>query len=171
LADARGAIARDGRDPERVGQAIEHQLAQLNIGLAKGPMDGPAMAGFKAALEPINALADKAHGSVWRLQTEDGDATAIRPYEDERMIGNMSVWESIDALRAFAYTSGHTAVTRHRTQWFEKLETFTSRRSRRPRSGSEAPPDAVRIHLQGELPRAGCRARGDVIDTDIPCPT
>lgn len=87
-------------------------------------MDGPVMAGFKAALEPINELADRAAGFVWRLQTEDGDATAIRPYEDERMIVNMSTWESIEALRAFVYTSGHTAVMRNRRQWFEKLETY-----------------------------------------------
>jgi heme-degrading monooxygenase HmoA len=82
------------------------------------------MAGFMAALEPINALADAAPGFVWRLQTEDGDATAVRPYEDDRMMVNMSVWESIPALRAFVYTSGHTAVMRERRQWFEKLETF-----------------------------------------------
>ena len=87
-------------------------------------MDGPVMAGFKAALEPINALADEAPGFVWRLQTEDGDATAIRPYEDERMMVNMSVWESIGALRAFVYTSGHTSVMRDRRRWFEKLETY-----------------------------------------------
>jgi len=104
--------------------AIERHLAQLNIGLAKGPMDGPVMAGFKAALEPINALADEATGFVWRLQTEDGDATAIRPYEDERMMVNMSVWDSIEALRAFVYTSGHTSVMRNRKRWFDRLETY-----------------------------------------------
>ena len=87
-------------------------------------MDGPVMAGFKAALEPINALADEAPGFVWRLQTEDGDATAIRPYRDERMMVNMSVWESIEALRAFVYTSSHTSVMRNRKRWFEKLETY-----------------------------------------------
>ena len=87
-------------------------------------MDGPVMAGFKAALESINALADEAPGFVWRLQTDDGDATAIRPYEDERMMVNMSVWESIEALRAFVYTSGHTSVMRNRKRWFEKLETY-----------------------------------------------
>ena len=87
-------------------------------------MDGPVMAGFKAALEPINALADEATGFVWRLQTEDGDATAIRPYEDERMMVNMSVWESIEALRAFVYTSGHTSVMRNRERWFDRLETY-----------------------------------------------
>jgi heme-degrading monooxygenase HmoA len=103
---------------------MEHHLAQLNIGIAKGPMDGPVMAGFKAALESINALADEAPGFVWRLQTDDGDATAIRPYEDERMMVNMSVWESVKALRAFVYTSGHTSVMRNRDQWFDKLETY-----------------------------------------------
>ncbi len=103
---------------------MEHQLAQLNVGLAKGPMDGPVMAGFRAALESINALADEAPGFVWRLHTDDGDATAIRPYEDERMMVNMSVWESIEALRAFVYASGHTSVMRNRKLWFEKLETY-----------------------------------------------
>jgi hypothetical protein len=61
-----------------VDRSIEHHLAQLSIGLAKGPMDGTVMAGFKEALEPVNALADEAPGFVWRLQTEDGDATVWR---------------------------------------------------------------------------------------------
>jgi heme-degrading monooxygenase HmoA len=87
-------------------------------------MDGSVMAGFKAGLEPINELADSAPGFVWRLQTEDGDATAIRPYEDERMMVNMSTWESIESLRAFVYTSAHTAVMRNRKLWFEKLDVF-----------------------------------------------
>jgi heme-degrading monooxygenase HmoA len=104
--------------------AIEYHLAQLNVGVAKGPMDSELMAGFGAALDPINALADTAPGFVWRLQTEDGDATAIRPYADARMMVNMSVWESLEALRRFVYTSDHTAVMRHRKQWFEKIDTY-----------------------------------------------
>jgi len=100
---------------------IEHHLAQLNVAVAKTPMDSQTMAGFKAALEPINAIADEARGFVWRLQSEDGDATAIRPYEDERIMVNMSVWESIEALRAFVYTSDHTSVMRHRKRWFDEL--------------------------------------------------
>jgi heme-degrading monooxygenase HmoA len=101
---------------------VEFQLAQLNVGLAKGPMDGPVMAGFAAELDRINEMADGSPGFVWRLQTEDGDATAIRPYEDDRMMVNMSVWESLEQLRRFVYTSGHTQVMRHRRQWFEKLD-------------------------------------------------
>jgi hypothetical protein len=98
------------------------QLAQVNIGRIKGPMDGDVMADFAAALEPINALADRSPGFVWRLQTEDGDATSIRPYPDDRMIVNMSVWESIDALWKYVYDSDHLTYMRRRREWFERME-------------------------------------------------
>ena len=51
-------------------------LAQLNVALPVGPLDGPALAGFMENLVAVNARADAAPGFVWRLQTEDGDATA-----------------------------------------------------------------------------------------------
>ena len=100
---------------------MTHHIAQLNIGLAKGEMDGPVMAGFAAELDRINGIADSSHGFVWRLQTEDGDATAIRPYENERMMVNMSVWESIEELRDFVYRSGHVEIMRRRREWFERV--------------------------------------------------
>jgi hypothetical protein len=53
-----------------------HELAQLNIGIIKGPMDSPVMADFAANLDRINALAERSPGFVWRLKTEEGDATA-----------------------------------------------------------------------------------------------
>jgi heme-degrading monooxygenase HmoA len=96
-------------------------IAQLNIGRARGPVDGPIMAAFMALLDPVNALADAAPGFVWRLQTDEGNATALRPYEDERTIVNMSVWESIEDLAAFVYRSGHVDVMRRRREWFEPM--------------------------------------------------
>ena len=80
------------------------------------------MAEFMAALDPINAIADASPGFVWRLDTPEGNATAIRPYDDDRILVNMSVWESIEPLHAFAYRSGHTDVLRRRREWFERYE-------------------------------------------------
>jgi hypothetical protein len=100
------------------------ELAQVNVAIAKGPMDSDVMAGFVAALDPINALADAAPGFVWRLQDDSGDATAIRPFEDENMLINLSVWESADALAEFVYRSDHTAVMRNRKQWFETIRLY-----------------------------------------------
>ena len=34
---------------------------------------------------------------------------------------NMSVWESVEALRAFVYGDAHAAVLRRRREWFERL--------------------------------------------------
>lgn len=96
-------------------------LAQLNIGYPRAPLDSTQMAGFVAALEPINALADASPGFVWRLQTEDGNATAVRGFGDDRLIINMSVWESIEALATFVYDGAHVAVMRQRRLWFEQM--------------------------------------------------
>ena len=96
-------------------------LAQVNIALPREPLDAPLLAGFVAALAPVNAVADASPGFVWRLQTEDGDATAIRAFGDDRLIVNMSVWESVEALRAFVYGEAHVAVLRRRREWFERL--------------------------------------------------
>lgn len=79
------------------------------------------MAEFMTALDPVNALADDAPGFVWRLQTEAGDATAIRGFGDERVIVNLSVWESIDHLADFVYRSEHISVMRRRREWFERI--------------------------------------------------
>jgi len=99
-------------------------LAQLNIGRVRAPMTDPLMAGFVAELEPVNALADSAPGFVWRLQTEAGDATALRPYNDDTILINMSVWETIDTLKAFVYRTHHADVMRQREKWFERLDTY-----------------------------------------------
>lgn len=80
------------------------------------------MAGFRTQLDPINALADATPGFVWRLQTEDGNATAIRPFEDTQMAINLSVWESFEALQRFVYRTAHVGPLRDRKLWFEPIE-------------------------------------------------
>jgi hypothetical protein len=97
-------------------------LAQVNIGRARGDPTDPVMAEFMARLPEINALADRSTGFVWRLQTEDGDATAVRPYEDARILINLSVWADLDALRTYVFGSAHAAVMRRRREWFERFD-------------------------------------------------
>jgi hypothetical protein len=99
------------------------ELAQLNIGIIKGPIDGPVMAEFVANLDPINALAERTPGFVWRFQTEEGNATSVRPYpENENMAINLSVWKDVDALRLFVFHSDHVKIMRRRAEWFEKMD-------------------------------------------------
>ncbi len=103
-----------------------YHLAQVNVARMRAPLEDPLMQGFVDRLEPINAIADQAPGFVWRLQGEEGNATAVRAFEDERLIINMSVWTSIESLRAYVYRSGHTEPLRRRQEWFEEMEGPTS---------------------------------------------
>src|ERR1700694_3336307 len=96
-------------------------LAQCNVGRLRSRLDSPTLAGFVNALEPINQVADLAPGFVWRLQTEEGDATSIRAFDDDMMLVNMSVWESVETLASFAYSEPHREIMRNRREWFERM--------------------------------------------------
>jgi len=101
---------------------MEYQLAQLNIGRILGPMDSPVMAEFVANLDPINTIAEKSKGFVWRLKDDSNNATSIRIYNDDFMIINMSVWEDIDSLIQFVYMSEHVEILKRSKEWFSKLK-------------------------------------------------
>lgn len=100
---------------------MPHHLAQINIARMVAPLDSPIMYDFVANLDRINALAEAAPGFIWRLKGDGNDATSLRPYEDDPIIVNMSVWESIEALHQYAYYSGHVEIFRRRAEWFEKM--------------------------------------------------
>ena len=97
-------------------------LAQVNIARLLAPLDDPLLAGFVARLDEVNALADAAPGFVWRLQTDAGNATALRPYDDERILFNLSVWDNPERLREFVYRSAHVDVMRRRKSWFARFD-------------------------------------------------
>lgn len=101
---------------------LHHHLAQANIARMIAPLDDPIMAGFVEQLAYINAVADRSPGFVWRLETPEGDATAIRAFDDERILFNMSVWEDVESLYRYTYRSDHLSPLRDRRKWFERMD-------------------------------------------------
>lgn len=99
-----------------------YHVAQVNIGRILAPLDDPQMAGFMSRLDELNALADRSPGFVWRLQTSEGNATYFRPYDDDRVLMNMSVWENVEALKHYVYHTIHTELLRQRHEWFSKFD-------------------------------------------------
>jgi hypothetical protein len=98
-------------------------LAQINIAHLLAPIDSPLLADFVADIDYINSIAEKSQGFVWRLKDESGNATDINPFDNETIIVNMSVWESIDHFKKFVYESGHVEVFKKRAKWFSKMNT------------------------------------------------
>ena len=98
-----------------------YQLAQLNIGEIRAPLDSPELKDFVDNLDRINALAESSPGYVWRLKGDGNDATSLRPYDNEKIIVNMSVWRDVASLRAFVYDSAHVAIMKRRREFFMRM--------------------------------------------------
>ena len=93
-------------------------LAQVNIAHGRAPLADPVMADFVGALDRINAHAEAAPGFVWRYQDESGSATETHAFDSPLIIVNLSVWDSVEALRNFTYRSDHLGPLQRRREWF-----------------------------------------------------
>ena len=106
---------------------MSYDLAQVNIARLAYDLDSPELTDFVTALDPVNAAADVAPGFVWRLQTEDGNATSVAAFAADtgdgvRVITNMSTWRDVENLAAFVYGSMHAVVMRRRREWFLPIQ-------------------------------------------------
>ena len=99
----------------------KYHLAQINIAKGLSTLDDPIMKGFVDQLYRINALADSSPGFIWRLQTEPGGAISVHAFGDEKIIVNMSVWESFQSLKDYVYSGKHLAALKNKKSWFEKM--------------------------------------------------
>jgi hypothetical protein len=103
----------------------EFHLAQLNIARLAYEQDDPRVADFMNALDRVNAVAERSDGFVWRLKDDGGNATDIRfPGEEDasRLIVNVSVWESPEALENFVWNTVHSKIYQRRGEWFEPMK-------------------------------------------------
>ncbi|MCR9248918.1 MAG: DUF3291 domain-containing protein [bacterium] len=99
-------------------------IAQINIAQMKDALDSPVMKEFNDFLAPINKLAEESPGFVWRMKDEEEEAiiSGNTPFEDDMLIINMSVWESIEQLKDFVYDTAHSYFVKSRKKWFNQME-------------------------------------------------
>jgi hypothetical protein len=106
-------------------EKITWHLAQVNIGKMIGTnIDDPLMKDFVSQLDEVNDVAEKSEGFVWRLKTENNNATGIKAFEDDTILVNMSVWESIEDLERFVYSGHHLNVLKRRKEWFSRMKIY-----------------------------------------------
>ena len=98
-------------------------LAQFNIARIRYPLGDPRMKEFVDNVERINGLADNIEGFVWRLQDESGNAMNMTVYGDPRILPNLTVWDSVEALERFVWQTLHRRFYGRRRDWFERIET------------------------------------------------
>jgi hypothetical protein len=100
----------------------EYQLAEINIARMKGvAISDPIMKEFVDNLGKVNEIAEQSEGFVWRLKDEDNNATNLNPYNDEQVIVNVSVWDSIESLEHYMYKTFHSEFLKRRKEWFQSF--------------------------------------------------
>jgi hypothetical protein len=134
-----------------------YHLAQLNLGLFVAPLENAEMDEFRRALDPINALAESTPGFVWRLKDDDGGSSSyveVPGMDDPLWAPNMSVWESMEALKHFMFKSGHASYLRRRNEWFQRSDSLINVLWWMPVGGVPTLSDAVRRlrHLEAHGP-------------------
>ncbi len=98
----------------------EYQIAQINIARIRGVnINDSIMQEFVDNLDKVNALAEESEGFIWRLKDDNNNATSLNPYDDEQILINISVWESIESLEKYVYKSFHTDFLKRRKEWFQ----------------------------------------------------
>jgi hypothetical protein len=98
-------------------------LAQLNVGRTVDDTASPRLAEFMSNLDRVNGIAERSPGFVWRLKSNSGNATDIKPTSDPRFIVNLSVWETPAQLEHFVWNTVHKQFYNKRANWFEKMTT------------------------------------------------
>jgi hypothetical protein len=102
---------------------MAQHLAQFNIARARYPLDDPRMKEFVDNVARVNALAEQIEGFVWRLKDDSGNAMNMTVYDDPRILPNLTVWESVEALERFVWQTLHKRFYGRREEWFERIET------------------------------------------------
>lgn len=97
-----------------------HHLAILNIAKQRADLTDPSMAEFVAATAPINAIARSTPGFIWSFDNDDPSirAAVAELKNDPLILPQLSVWESLESLKHFAFQSGHVQYYKRRHEWF-----------------------------------------------------
>jgi heme-degrading monooxygenase HmoA len=142
--------------PEPSGEA--RHLAQINVSRMRYDLDAPEMAAFTERLAFLNGLADRSPGFVWRLADDNGAATSFRPFDDPRIIINVSMWESMERFLAFVHKTAHARMLARRGEWFLPMAEPSLAMWWRPVGAPPTLDDAVarlhRLRAQGPSPEA-----------------
>ena len=84
------------------------RIAQFNLARLRHGPDDPRLVGFSAGANMIRRAAADAPGHIWNAQD----------VIDDSVFATRSLWESVDALRAFVYSGIHLRYLKRTSEWF-----------------------------------------------------
>jgi hypothetical protein len=108
---------------------MSHHLAQVNIARMRASLGDPSMAGLAQRIDEINTLAERSRGFVWRYRNAQDAADDLRIFSDyfvtfdeDRLFFNMSVWETLEDLKDYAFDTAHVELFKERQRWMAAFD-------------------------------------------------
>lgn len=103
------------------------ELAQVNVAVGVATLRSPRMSGFVDLSDPLDRLARRSPGFVWRPDPYSVTEADVALFGDpRRVVINLSVWQDAQALRDYLYGPEHADAMRRRRQWFHRPEGVTT---------------------------------------------
>lgn len=100
-------------------------VAVLTYGRLVAPVGHADVAEFDDAAEAVFAAADRSKGFIWRFGKGASDETRAE-YDayaaDPKVSMTLSVWETAEAIRDYAFCTLHNRFYKRRAEWFEPQE-------------------------------------------------
>ena len=90
-----------------------YHLIHANIAIPRAPLDHPLMKGFAERIDEIDALAQSWPGFIAQPALPDEGLI----YNEPTLV-NVSVWDSVENLKEFTYSSRHADFLKRRAEWF-----------------------------------------------------
>lgn len=94
-----------------------YHLVHANIATPLASLDDPLMRGFVNRINEIDAQAQGWPGFIAQPTLLDEGLIFTEP-----ILLNVSVWDSIENLRDFTYSSRHAELLKMRAEWFVQAE-------------------------------------------------
>jgi Domain of unknown function (DUF3291) len=108
---------------------VTYHLAHVNIAWMHAAVHDEEMSGFAARIDEINALAEHSPGFVWRIPEAFVTPATLEPFEADfpgfqrdRLLYNMSVWQSVNDLHSYTFGTAHAELLNQRHQWIDRIE-------------------------------------------------
>ena len=107
---------------------MKRYLAQANVAQFRHPISDNRMMEMRERIEEMNQLAEESDGFVWPFGdggTDEFETSIferyLRPFDQERLFFNMSVWKDVDSLKNYVYRSAHSRMLNDSHLWMEEI--------------------------------------------------
>jgi len=102
---------------------MSFHLAQLNIAKSKySSPNAPGMQSFRDNIAKVHEVAFEAPGFIWMWNEDETPIKSDDPFQDRRLLVNMSVWKDVASLKDFTYKSFHVEIFKRKKEWFGNFD-------------------------------------------------